>query len=95
VNGDEQKLQKQTQFVRRRRRVFDSSNERKKNPLQQPASLEITHCYENRHKSFVFITATLRYGPISCLVVRQRRMMSDRRSGVLLYVSGYSTLFGF
>jgi hypothetical protein len=42
VNGDEQKLQKQTQFVRRRRRVFDSSNERKKNPLQQPASLEIT-----------------------------------------------------
>jgi hypothetical protein len=28
--------------VRRRRSVFDSSNERKKKPLQQPASLEIT-----------------------------------------------------
>jgi hypothetical protein len=42
LNGDEQKLQEQTQFVRRRRRVFDSSKARKKNPLQQPASLEIT-----------------------------------------------------
>ena len=42
VNGDEQKPQKQTQFVRRRRRVFDSNQERKKNPLQRPASLEMT-----------------------------------------------------
>jgi hypothetical protein len=41
VNADEQKLQKQTPFVRRRRSVFDLSNERKTNPLQQPASLEI------------------------------------------------------
>jgi hypothetical protein len=42
VNADERRPQKQTQFVRRRRSVFDSSYERKKNPLQQPASLEIT-----------------------------------------------------
>ena len=42
VNADEQKLQKQTQFVRRRRSVFDSTKNRKKKLLQRPASLEIT-----------------------------------------------------
>ncbi len=42
MNADEQKLQKQTQFVRRRRSVLDSSKKRKKKPLQRPASLEIT-----------------------------------------------------
>jgi hypothetical protein len=38
----EQKLQKQTRFLRLRRSVFDLSCERKKKLLQQPASLEIT-----------------------------------------------------
>jgi hypothetical protein len=33
VNADEQKLQNQTQFVRRRRSVFDSSKEPRKKPL--------------------------------------------------------------
>ena len=41
MNADEQKLQKQTQFVRRRRSVLDSSIKRRK-LLQRPASLEIT-----------------------------------------------------
>jgi hypothetical protein len=41
-DADEQQLQKQTQFLRPPRAVFDPTNEHRKKLLQQPASLEIT-----------------------------------------------------
>ena len=42
MNADEPKLQKQTQFVRRRRSVLVSTGKHTKKLLQRPASLEIT-----------------------------------------------------
>ena len=57
MDADEQKLQKETQFVRRRRDAFDSGNGYTKNCLQRPASLEIRRLSETnpvplRRKSF-------------------------------------------
>jgi hypothetical protein len=46
VNADEQEFKKQTRFVRQWTSLLDSTKNGRKNPLQQPASLEITRLPE-------------------------------------------------